>query len=239
MKTVADRSDADDLVSAMLTRPDSPFRLALDEEQRAIWDQVSRKQIQIQTQYWSDGLIRFACLGGDNVPSSVNSIYEIINFSGVLCFLGLAQHRPVRGAIEGAWGSEIREGQLYGAVVSNAYELESEVAQYPRIIVGHRIVELLEEVRSVQSNDLLSRLNQSLAERCLKLLIQDVDGHWIIHYLGPDFRFGATHENHPLFFEKALNFIVAEMEKHKEAKNSKLAFRYSQLLAYFEAFPAK
>ena len=76
MKTVADRTnfddilkksmsailglqrDADDLVSAMLTRPDSPFRLALDEEQRAIWDQVSQKQI--QTQYWSDGLIRFA-----------------------------------------------------------------------------------------------------------------------------------------------------------------------------------
>lgn len=180
-----------------------------------------------------------ACLGGDNAPSSVNSIYEIINFSGVLCFLGLAQHRPVRGAIEGAWGSEIREGQLYGAVVSNAYELESEVAQYPRIIVGHRIVELLEKVRSAQNNDLLSRLNQSLAERCLKLLIQDVDGHWIIHYLGPDFRFGATHKNHTLFFEKALNFIVAEMEKHKEAKNSKLAFRYSQLLAYLEAFPAE
>jgi hypothetical protein len=76
IKTVADRTnfdgilkksigailglqrDADDLVGAMLTKPDSPFRLALDEVQRAIWDQVSQKQI--QTQYWSDGLIRFA-----------------------------------------------------------------------------------------------------------------------------------------------------------------------------------
>ena len=125
--------DAENLVGTMLTKPDSPFRMALAEELRDIWDQVFRKQV--KTQYWSDGLVRFACLGGDNAKSAVNSILEIINFSGLLCFLGLAQHRPVRGAIEGAWGTEIRDGQLYGPVVSNAYELESEVAQYPRIIV--------------------------------------------------------------------------------------------------------
>lgn len=35
--------DAEGLVSAMLTKLDSPFRLAFDEEQRAIWDQVCRK----------------------------------------------------------------------------------------------------------------------------------------------------------------------------------------------------
>jgi hypothetical protein len=161
--------DAENLVGAMLTKPDSPFRMALAEELRDIWDQVFRKQV--KTQYWSDGLVRFACLGGDNAKSAVNSILEIINFSGLLCFLGLAQHRPVRGAIEGAWGTEIRDGQLYGPVVSNAYELESEVAQYPRIIVGHRVVGFLEEVLSVQSDDPLSQLNRNLAKRCLELLL--------------------------------------------------------------------
>ena len=112
------------------------------------------------------------------------------------------------------------------------------MAQYPRIIVGHRVVEFLEEVRSVQSDDPLSRLNRSLAERCLELLLLDVDGHWIVHYLGSAFRFGATYENHQHYFKRALDFVVAEMEKHRKAKNSKLAFRYSQLLAYFEAYPA-
>ena len=104
--------------------------------------------------------------------------------------------------------------------------------------MGHRIVEFLKEVLSVQSDDPLSQLNRNLATRCLELLLLDVDGHWIVHYLGSAFHFGATHENHQYYFRRALEFVAAELEKHRKAKNSKLAFRYSQLLAYFEAYPA-
>jgi hypothetical protein len=99
------------------------------------------------------------------------------SFSGAMCFLGLASGRPVRGAIETAWGVEIYPGELYGAVLARAYELESNVAKYPRIVVGPETVKLLHVFSKNDSEDIYSESDKSLAELCLNMLIQYADGH--------------------------------------------------------------
>lgn len=174
-------------------------------------------------------------LGDTTIKCPVNSVQEIFKTAGYFCLLGLARHRPVRGAIEIAWGVEIRPGELYGPAVSRAYELESEVAQYPRIVVGPVAITFLEAHRMSAGDDPIGRVGRLWAQQCLDMLVQDDDGNWIIHYLGEIFQTTVTLNYHGFLYGKAREFIVQQLEEHRKLRNSKLAFRYSQLLAYFDA----
>ena len=222
--------DVDAILDAAVANPDSPLRLSLSEEERAVYDEIQMNHV--KTQYWSDGFVRFVRLGGQEIKCPLKGITEIFQFSGYFCLLGLLQRHPVRGAIDIAWGVELPASGLYGPVVANAYELESKVAQYPRIVVGQRVVEFLEAHHASNGADPITRVNRVYAKLCLDMLIQDVDGHWIVHYLGDAFQFSVTDTNHAFFHDKARAFAIEQLEKHRKSKNSKLAFRYSQLLNY-------
>ena len=224
------------MVKSVSGNPDSPLRMSLTEEERPVYDEMQLKRV--KTQYWSDGVIRFASLGDQEIKCPLNGITEIFQLSGYFCLLGLARRRPVRGAIDIAWGVELPHGGLFGPVVANSYELESEVAQYPRIVVGQRVVEFLEAHRANTGADPFTRVNRDNAKLCLDMLLQDADGHWIVHYLGDAFQFSVTDTNHRFFHDKARAFVVEQLEEHRKSQNSKLAFRYSQLLNYFDAHPS-
>lgn len=224
------------IVNAAVINLDSPLRMSLPEEKRAIYDEMRLKRV--KTQYWSDGFIRFVCLGEEDIKCPLNGITEIFQLSGYFCLLGLALGHPVRGAIDIAWGVEFPHGGLYGPVVANAYELESEVAQYPRIVVSQRVVEFFEAHIANTSDDPFTRVNRTFAKRCLDMLTQDIDGRWTIHYLGDAFQVLVTHTNHSYIQGKARGFVIEQLEEHRKSQNSKLAFRYSQLLNYFDAHPA-
>ena len=153
--------DVDAILDAAVANQDSPLRMSLTEEVRAVYDEMQLKRV--KTQYWSDGFIRFVCLGDQAIKCPLNGITEIFKFSGYFCLLGLAQRHPVRGAIDLAWGVELPASGLYGPVVANSYELESAVAQYPRIVVGQRVVEFLEVHRANPGADPFTRANRNYA----------------------------------------------------------------------------
>jgi hypothetical protein len=133
---------------------------------------------------------------------------------------------------------ELPVSGLYGPVISNAYELESKVAQYPRIVVGQRVVDFLEARLADTSDDPFTRANHVWAGLCRGMLFKDVDGCWIVHYLGEAFQFSVTHTNHRFYHDKARAFVVDQLDTHRKAKNDKLASRYGQLLNYFDAHPS-
>lgn len=213
--------------------PDSPFRQDLSNEERTTWDEIQFESV--KTQYWSDGFVKFVCLADQENKYPAKGVFELFCTAGYFCLLGLVRRRPVRGAIDIAWGSEIRPGELYGPAIVRAYELESEVAQYPRIVIGHEVVRFLEAHKNNPEDGLSSRVNRSFAQVCLDLLAQDDDGYWILHYLGDSFQQAVTHTLHNSLYLKARAFVVQQIEEHKKSRNSKLAFRYTQLLAYFDA----
>ena len=68
------------------------------------------------------------------------------------------------------------------------------------------------------------------------MLAQDDDGYWILHYLGDAFQQTVTHIHHNTLYQKARTFVVQQIEEHKRLRSSKLAFRYAQLLAYFDVY---
>ncbi|WP_313953747.1 hypothetical protein [Accumulibacter sp.] len=214
---------------------DSPHRSALSPEQQAIWDAMERTRI--ETQRWSDGLVSFVCLGDTDMRCRMNGVFGIFVLAGTLCLLGLATGRPIRGAIEIAWGIELHPGELYGPAVARAYELESEIAQYPRIVLGPEAVKFLDAHAANAEQDIFSQNDRELAALCLKMLVRDADGRWILHYLGDTFQNSVTHGYHVELHGAARKFVLDQLLTHRAQRNTKLSFRYSHLLQYFDAHP--
>ena len=73
-----------------------------------------------------------------------------------------------------------------------------------------------------------------MAEYCLALLTQDVDGYPIVDYLGEGFMKRVDYR--PLgddSIPKAYEFITTEAAKWRSQKNTQIAFRYALLQKYF------
>ena len=226
---------AENMLAAAKPDSDSLYRAALSPDQQTMWDKAQHTRI--ETQRWSDGLVSFVSLGDANIKCQVRGVFDIFCLAGTLCLLGLATGQPIRGAIEIAWGVELRPGELYGPAVVRAYELENEIAQYPRIVVGLETVGFLKAHVASLGKDYYSQIDRDFASLCLGMLAQDVDGHSFLHYLGDKFQFAVTHELHGELYDTARKFILSQLAEHRAQRNTKLAFRYSHLLQYFDAHP--
>jgi hypothetical protein len=230
------QKQSDTMIRAIVKpRKNSAFRKSLSPELQAEWDEMQRTRV--TTQRWSDGIVHFVSLGDNEIKCAMNGVFSVIVTAGSLCLMGLALHRPVRGAVDIAWGVELHKGELYGAAVARAYELESEYAQYPRIVVSPRIVNHLHAQAANTSNDCYSQFNKSLADVCLGLVTPDADGLPFVHYLGENFINFVSRAQHPDLYARALNFITEQAARFRTTRDTKLAFRYSHLERYFHAHP--
>lgn len=213
--------------------PGSPLRASLPAEQRAGWDEMMITKV--YKQRWSDGLLCFASLADAKVKCKVNNIFAILGHAGASCLYGLVLGQPIRGAVEIAWGVELYAGELYGAVLARAYELESEVARYPRIVVGINAYRFLWSHSTSVETDLPSQNNRELAKKCLAMLAEDEDGRLIVDYLGAGFREAITQGQHGPLYAAARVFVDQEYKRHRTNLDAKLAPRYAWLSRYFDA----
>ncbi len=233
------QEQASQLMDGLLKPIDSPTRQTLPLELREEWDKMQGHELRLQ--YWSDGLVAFTCLGNKEAPIQINGAFALLGMAGSLCFMNLGSQlrNPLRGGIEIAWGTELRPGELYGPAIARSYELESEVAQYPRIVVGEKMIEFLKTIAALELKDNFSRYSATLAQVCLKMLVRDVDGQWMIHYLGEAFQEAISRQNHIDMYNDALKFISEEYVRFRTDGDSKLALRYFQLRSYFRNYPPK
>ncbi len=209
-------------------------REELSADNKKLYDQM--RQAVARQQRWSDGLVYYTSLARSVSPCPMNAILEIFMLAGTLCFLGLTNRQPIRGAIEVSWGVELHENELYGAVIANSYKLESEIAQYPRIVIGGRTINYLEaHVREeVLAEDKLGLFNKNCAQLCLNMTKVDQDGWRFIDYLGDEFTNSVTRSLSPELFRSAYSFVVDQYDEHNKSGNTKLAQRYVWLKSYFD-----
>ena len=223
------------LVVALRHRRDSPLRMALPKKQRPIWDAMHR--VRISTQRWSDGLVNFICLGDTTIQCPTSAVFTLLGIAGSLCYMGLAARRPIRGAIDIAWGVELHKGELYGAAVARTYELESEVAKYPRIVIGGEAIQYIQYQRQNPGTDYISTTNKAFADLSFSLLVQDFDGAWIIDYLGAAFRDAVATATQREMYPEAQAFVDEQIQLHTKSGDEKLTERYRWLSNYFNASP--
>ena len=210
----------------------SPLRERLSSEQRIAWDAIFRAKL--TEQRWSDGLMLFSSMAEPDNPCPPVTIFDLLTLSGSLCFLGLASRQPLRGGLEIAWGIELHPRELHGPAVVRAYELESEFAKYPRLVVGRHLVEYLRSSARSAGEDPLSQAYRGIAQRCLSILSEDEDGLIIVDYLSGAFRASVSNSNHDALYHAANLFISDQLTMHRASGNDELAERYARLQRYFD-----
>ena len=185
----------------------------------------------IRSMVFGDSILHYACLRDGGVPAYL--IRQVILQSGLLCSLGLAEGVPLRGSIDIAWAVEVRGG-LYGAAPMKAYEYESTVAEYPRIVVSYRVVEYLQAHVRSSGSSVENPAQVELAQKCLKLLGVDSDGHGFVDYLNPVFRAGLSQQDADKVYQPASDYVREQLAKYQASDDPKMSGRYWRLLQYFE-----
>lgn len=196
------------------------------------------KSNDIKFQRFSDGVVIFLSLKTDRNVLPIQSIFGILAACAGMFLLWLSQGRPLRGGIEIGLGVETNKNEIYGPVVSEAYNLESKIARYPRIVIGEELKRYLfvHAEGGSKESDIYTKLRIEFAKICMELLTQDDDGYAIVDYLGRGFKKNVAKEVQvEQFVMNAYEFIVKQSCKWQQQKDSKLAFRYSLLRNYFDA----
>lgn len=187
---------------------------------------------QLKWQYFSDGLVVYVPLGSGLVESPVNSIFGLLLASGMLCLIGMAAGSPIRAGIDAAWAVEYRPNELYGSAVAHAYKLESEVAQWPRIVVGEGLVGYLQHYATTGDNDVSSQFRREMGSLCLDLLATDVDGNHIVDYLGQGYRKVTKDTLDTSAISKARTYVEDQIAHWRLVGDKKLLERYEIVRSY-------
>jgi len=103
------------------------------------------RENKVKYKRFSDSLFAHVRLSPQEEATHAVFISQVL-FSASRTFLkGLALGQPLRGGISYDWGAEIK-GSFYGGAVADSYDLESQIAQWPRIVVSGTVLDHLNAI---------------------------------------------------------------------------------------------
>ena len=168
---------------------------------------------------------------------SIRAAFCAIAAHGYLVLKSLCRGKPIRGGMEIDFATKLTGGGLYGPVCYQAHRLEKEVAKYPRIVIGDRLRRFLkfaeqEKLKIPNQRDEDVRASRAAASRCLKMIAKDVDGQYIIDYMGDVMQEAVSGEIMVGLSNQAYEFAKSQHSRWKEDDNYELAGRYHMLMNY-------
>lgn len=213
----------------------------------------SKPRGEIQSQSFSDTNIWFTPTSDEHGNLYAASISRLL--LGV-CFahlLALSRGTPCRGGIALACGTDAvgkilgTNTEIYGPALVEAYKLESNLADYHRVVIGDYLVKFLSG--SIVDIDHLDNKSEQFAfhlydntmiQNALSLTCTDEDGCIILDFAGPKASriakqalIGAGIDPKKMF-GNALGFAQKEANSFAQIRNHKLAGRYSALYRYLK-----
>lgn len=142
---------------------------------------------------------------------------------------------PMRGGVDVERGIDLFPNEVYGPAAINAYTLESQVAEYPRVVVGDGLRQYLDHLAAQGPSNHIAAM-RAAHSRHLICKAPD-DGRPMLHMLAPDIlaqaKFATT-------ATEAYAWVTHQCDVFSRQGNAKLESRYMRLLQYFQAhgFPA-
>jgi hypothetical protein len=213
--------------------PDKLAVLPLEQQEKCRRGMDSKVNIE----QFSDTFVFYSLIKNAHGDVSVMPIFQTMAACCMAMTLSLAAKSPVRGAITIGTGTELEDhNNFYGPALAEAHYLESEIAGYPRVIVSDKVREFLAD-RQTHSNDWeIAEIMKLMASSSRSLLCQDVDGRWIVDFLGQGNRDIVEQDKECLAaVPKAYKFVRREAIRFREESNTKLALRYYLLQQYIES----
>ena len=226
--------------------------LDLDPELKTELKEIDRFVIKHQS--FSDTNIWFAKTHTKKMNLCAKQILYLLYGVAGAHFGLLARKIPCRGAISlGVGTTDLYEGadgvtsEIYGPVLETAYKIESQVADYCRVVLDDNLVDFLGssvvDLSKVQKESLEHYAAVSgnlLLSWCSELITQDTDGAYILDFAGKfvsnQFKkvIRKTGGDPSAMFQQILVFAVDSQQEWATKRNFKLAGRYARLRGYLE-----
>ncbi len=167
-------------------------------------------------------------------PAIQNIFGVLMSLSGMMV-ASLANRTPVRGAVEVGKGFGWPEGGVYGPIMSDVYGFESQIALYPRIVIGYTLHNCIYEwIKEFENKSAHYIKYDGVIEACKKIIYTDKDGMPTLDYLGHQyFQIAKTAPVIKAQVELGWKFVNCEYERYKDTKEPQMALRYSLLKEYY------
>ena len=97
----------------------------------------------------------------------MSGVYSALTSAASSFLTMLAQGQAIRGGIDVGIAVELSEQEIYGSALSRAYELESNTAHYPRIVLWEELVKYIQYQRALPEVDIFATMNKEWL-RCVQ-----------------------------------------------------------------------
>jgi hypothetical protein len=201
-------------------------------------ERIKAAKQSIRSRTFSDLIILDVSLAGDD-----EQFAPMVGVFGVLagcCLLqggALAEKRPIRGGIDVGAGLNLNQNnnEVYGPALEHAHYLESELSDYPRILVGAELVNYLGSLARMEVPVGHNPMVKELANKCLRFLLRDGDGFWMLDFLGDQIAKLSKRDIRGKLFKRILEYISEQQDEAAAGQNDKQASRYFRLRRYVES----
>ena len=206
---------------------------SLPSDKRTIAEKLRRAEA-IITSLSDTIVIAIPLSNEDDHCLSISSIYSALYGICGIFLAALTEHKPFRCGVDVGWGVKLTRHEVYGSALVKAYNLENNVALYPRIVIGNELLEYLNIVQHLDSDSIYAKFAKKTAGNCKELITHDYDKLKILDVIGEGVQAipGGIDKS---LVEKAYTFIVQSHDSYINAGDIKLRTCYGSLRSYFES----
>jgi len=165
------------------------------------------------------------CIPVNNILATIQGICLIYNYS-------MSQQKPIRGGVDIGLGIRLGESEVYGSALVKAYQLETEKAGYPRVLIGESLWQYLNYVENQNAKTQYGIRAKKLAKQC-KSYIKKSNNHFFIDVIGEAVKNSGLEINKSQV-SQCYDHIVSVQKKYEKKNDTKLSSRYLQLKQYYQ-----
>ena len=174
-------------------------------------------------------------MSNDDNCTAINGVYSALVATCGIGFISLAATIVLRAGLDIGIGTQIEGKEIYGPALERAYYIESNLAEYPRFVVGTELINYLLWVENQQCKTRLGEVAKGMAKFCKEMIIRDTDGRFMLDFMGEKSKETADNSIDIEVVKLARDFVVSQHQKYVNAENDKLSSRYFRLLKYFNS----
>jgi hypothetical protein len=171
----------------------------------------------------------------NNTENSVPINNILSTFQGI-CIVynkALAEQKPIRGGRDVGLGTKIGHMEVYGSALVKAYQLESERADYPRILVGEALWQYINYVENQKVDTQFSRRAKELATEC-KTYVKRFHNQLFLDVIGEAVKTSDLNIDSSLV-SRGYSYIVSYQRDSIMKNDQEIASRYKKLKEYYDS----
>lgn len=222
------RKSFQDFLSAASTNRQSLHGLSKEQQEQFL----RMRNFEIAQFGFADSFVLSTSLSEqDGAGQPASAVWAMLYGLAGIHTIALAEGIPLRAGIDVDRGTDILPNEVYGPAAVNAYQLESKVAEYPRIAIGEGLLRYLEYLeRSTGSFESPYVVGQADRSRRLICAAPD-DGRPMVHTLSSELLTGPGSAEREAAQQAAYEWVKREAQR--VSTDAKLGPRYARLLRYF------